>query len=100
MSFESQSFNLSGPSHLTTINWGSPYYRSSVMASLVNGVYVLEHDRQENRLGNQKGLASPWWEFFNFQLHNVIVDPADSSFFGAVFELKVPPLYSKICGCF
>ncbi|KAJ7959297.1 GDSL esterase/lipase [Quillaja saponaria] len=93
MSSEGESnFGVSGPSHLTVIDWESTHYRSSVIASLVKGVYVLERDRQQNRVLTPTALAPPWWEFFNFQLNNVLVDAADYSFFGAVFELKSPAL--------
>lgn len=69
-------------------------FRRAVLASLVQGVYVLEHDRQKNRFG-PKSLAPSWWEFFHFHLHNVLVDSADFSIFGAIFELKLPPHYPK-----
>ncbi|KAJ7959342.1 GDSL esterase/lipase [Quillaja saponaria] len=92
MSSEGESFSASGPNHLTVIDWESTHYRSSVIASLVQGVYVLERDRQQNRVKTLKALAPPWWEFFNFQLNDVLVDPVDHSFFGAVFELKSPAL--------
>ncbi|KAJ7959340.1 GDSL esterase/lipase [Quillaja saponaria] len=93
MSSEGESnFGVSGPSHLTVIDWESTHYRSSVIASLVKGVYVLERDHQQNRVLTPTALAPPWWEFFNFQLNNVLVDAADYSFFGAVFELKSPAL--------
>lgn len=65
-----------------------------MIASLVQGVYILEHDRQKNRLGT-KSLSPPWWEFFHFHLHNVLVDSADFSMFGAILELRLPPNYPK-----
>ncbi|KAK7317132.1 hypothetical protein RJT34_01108 [Clitoria ternatea] len=56
----------------------------------------MELDRQKNRVG-PNSLARSWWEFFHFQLHNhnVLVDSADSSIFGAIFELKLPSIYTK-----
>ncbi|KAF8027954.1 hypothetical protein BT93_E0772 [Corymbia citriodora subsp. variegata] len=59
----------------------------SVVACLVQGVYILERDRQERRKGPQ-ALAPPWWETFSFQLKHILEDGADSSIFGAIFEYK------------
>ena len=67
----------------------SAHHRRSVAASLVQGVYILERDRQEKRQGSQ-ALAPPWWEFFHFQLLRHLVDDADRSIFGAVYEFKPP----------
>ncbi|XP_059667235.1 GDSL esterase/lipase At4g10955-like isoform X2 [Cornus florida] len=86
-------FNLSGPLHLTTVNWEDTNHRRAVAASLVKGVYSLEHDRQQKRQGPQ-ALAPPWWDFFNFQLVHVLVDNADLSIFGAIYEFKFPASYS------
>jgi hypothetical protein len=66
------------------------YHRKLVAASLVNGVYVLEKDRQKQRQG-PNSLASPWWTFFHFELLDTIVDDVDSSIFGAIYEFKPPP---------
>ncbi|KAL5726985.1 hypothetical protein ACHQM5_000225 [Ranunculus cassubicifolius] len=83
-------FDLSGPLHLTIVDWESSHHRRSVAASLVQGVYVLERDRQKNRVG-PAALASPWWEFFHFQLLRQLIDSTDSSIFGAVYEFKPQP---------
>lgn len=66
----------------------------SVAACLVQGVYILERDRQENRVG-QNALAPPWWTFFHFQLFRPLIDDVDKSIFGAIYEFKPPPSYSK-----
>ena len=63
----------------------------SVAASLVQGVYIIERDRQEGRVGSN-ALAPPWWTFFHFQLFRPLVDDVDSSIFGAIYEFK-PPAY-------
>ncbi|CAJ2650737.1 unnamed protein product [Trifolium pratense] len=63
------------------------YHRKSVAASLVNGVYTLEKDRQKQRKGPES-QAFPWWEFFHFQLLDTIIDDVDSSIFGAIYEFK------------
>ncbi|XP_019705168.1 GDSL esterase/lipase At4g10955 isoform X1 [Elaeis guineensis] len=65
------------------------HHRRSVAASLVQGVYVLECERQQNHQGSEV-LAPPWWEFFHFELIRKLVDDADSSFFGAIYEFKPP----------
>ncbi|CAH8272076.1 unnamed protein product [Arabidopsis lyrata] len=52
-------FSISGPFHLTSIDWNNSYHRTSVASSLVNGVYILERDRQERRVGSGS-LAMPW----------------------------------------
>lgn len=67
-------------------NRNNSHHRKSVAASLVHGVYCLESDRRHNRQGPQV-LAPPWWQFFNFNLVQVLVDNQDGSFFGAVYEL-------------
>ncbi|GLT75148.1 hypothetical protein SLA2020_468950 [Shorea laevis] len=46
-------FSHSGPLHLTNIDWKNFHHRRSIAASLVQGVRVLEFDRQQNRQGQQ-----------------------------------------------
>ncbi|KAI3977073.1 hypothetical protein MKX01_004048 [Papaver californicum] len=87
---ERDDFSCSGPLHLTTVDWGNINHRRSIAACLVQGVYVLEHDRQLNR----QAFAPPWWEFFGFQLLCTLVDDVDSSIFGAVYEFKPEANYS------
>ncbi|KAF7810496.1 GDSL esterase/lipase [Senna tora] len=89
MASEREYFDLSGPLHLTSVDWDNPYNRMSVAASLVQGVYILERDRQEKREG-PNALAPPWWEFLNFLLLRPLVDDVDSSIFGAIYEFKPP----------
>ncbi|XP_042504266.1 GDSL esterase/lipase At4g10955-like isoform X2 [Macadamia integrifolia] len=90
MTSERDIFSLSGPLHLTSVDWTNEHHRRSVAASLVQGVYVLERDRQLNRKGPES-LAPPWWEFFHFQLLRQLVDNVDSSIFGAIYEFKPLP---------
>ncbi|XP_057477795.1 GDSL esterase/lipase At4g10955 isoform X2 [Actinidia eriantha] len=85
MSSEKENFDLSGPLHLTCVDWTNVDHRRSVAACLVQGVYILERDRQDNRQGSQ-ALAPSWWEFFQFRLHTQLVDDADHSIFGAIYE--------------
>lgn len=86
---EREIFDLSGPLHLTSIDWENPHHRRSIAASLVQGVYVQERDRQENRTDHE-ALAPPWWEFFHFKLLRNLVDDADHSIFGTIYEFKPP----------
>ncbi|KAF5953296.1 hypothetical protein HYC85_006152 [Camellia sinensis] len=76
MTSERGDFNLTGPLHLTDVDWKNVDHRRSVAVCLVQGVYILEQDRQENRQGPE-ALAAPWWELFHFRLHSQLVDDAD-----------------------
>ncbi|XP_059458184.1 GDSL esterase/lipase At4g10955-like [Corylus avellana] len=73
-------FSLSGPVHLTAVDWTNPHHRRSILASLVQGVYRQERDRLDNR-----DLAPPWWESFHFRLYRVLTD-VDGSIIGAIYE--------------
>ncbi|KAL9242936.1 hypothetical protein vseg_016891 [Gypsophila vaccaria] len=86
--YDREDFISAGPSHLNVVDWDNEHHRRSVAASLVSGVYILERDRQENRNSHQ-ALAPTWWEFFNFRLARQLVDDADLSIFGAVFEYEL-----------
>lgn len=64
-------------------------HRKSVAACLIQGVYALECERQKHRRGAEAlDLAPPWWSSFNFQLIHKLIDEADSSIFGAIYELE------------
>ncbi|CAN1178051.1 GDSL esterase/lipase At4g10955 [Linum perenne] len=89
MESEREDFNLSGPLHLTFVDWSDANHRRSVAASLVQSVYILERDRQLKR-EHPNALAPPWWEFFHFKLLRNLVDDVDHCIFGAVFEYKPP----------
>ncbi|AED93272.1 unnamed protein product [Arabidopsis thaliana] len=84
-------FSIFGPFHLTSIDWTNSYHRTSVASSLVNGVYTMERDKQEKRVGSES-RAMPWWDFFNFSLVETLIDDYDSSIYGAVFEYKLSNL--------
>ncbi|KAK2371998.1 hypothetical protein P8452_45413 [Trifolium repens] len=88
MTYKKDNFYSSGPSHLTYVNWDDANDRKSVASSLVQGVYVLEKDRQKDRKGPDS-LACHWWKFFHFQLLEQLID--DSSIFGAIYEFKPQP---------
>ncbi|KAL3645742.1 hypothetical protein CASFOL_010922 [Castilleja foliolosa] len=91
---ERENFDLSGPSHLTTVDWSNPNHRRSIAACLVQSVYILERDRQEKRVGTQ-ALAPPWWKNFNFNLYRQLIDDTDSCIFGAIFQLAPTPSNSS-----
>ncbi|GJM93308.1 hypothetical protein PR202_ga09854 [Eleusine coracana subsp. coracana] len=76
-------FEVSGPTYLTYVNWNCPHHRRSVMASLVQGVYLLERDRQWNRQGPD-ARAPAWWRSFHFELRSI---------FGAVYAFHPPPAH-------
>ncbi|CAD5332538.1 unnamed protein product [Arabidopsis thaliana] len=90
---DTDTFNIFGPFHLTSIDWNNQYHRTSVASSLVNGVYTLEGDRLEEREGSE-ALAKPWWEFFHFTLLETLIDD-DSSIYGAIFEYQLYHLYQN-----
>lgn len=86
MPSERQIFKLSGPRHLTTVDWSDPEHRRSVAASLVQGVVVQERDRQEKRQGPD-AQAEIWWSFFNFKLLKPLKDDtSEGSIFGSVYK--------------
>lgn len=87
MATEREVFELSGPLHLAPVDWENADHRRSVAACLVQGVYILERDRQEKRQGSE-AFAPRWWEFCHFRLLRQLVDDVDSSIFGAVYEFK------------
>ncbi|XP_044476270.1 GDSL esterase/lipase At4g10955-like [Mangifera indica] len=95
MASEREDFSLSGPLHLTHIDWTNDHHRRSVAACLVQGVYVSERDRQQQRHGSQ-ALATPWWEFFHFQLFRQLKDDVDSTIFGAIYEFKPPASHCNL----
>ncbi|KAK4844818.1 hypothetical protein QYF36_024756 [Acer negundo] len=103
MASEREDFSLSGPLHLTAVDWANVHHRRSVAASLVQGVYVVERDRQQKREGSQ-ALASPWWEFFKFQMLGQLKDDVDSSIFGAIYKFQPPASHSNLstdgCPCY
>ncbi|XP_058222346.1 GDSL esterase/lipase At4g10955-like isoform X2 [Rhododendron vialii] len=87
---DKERFDLSGPSHLIDhVDWNNVNHQRSVAACSVQGVKILERDRQENRRGPE-ALASRWWEFFGFRLHAPLIDDDDHSIFGAIYEFTSP----------
>lgn len=58
-----------------------------VAACLVQGIYIVELDRQLKR-EDTEALAPPWWEYFNFELIRHLKDDADYSIFGGIYEYK------------
>ncbi|KAL1191865.1 GDSL esterase/lipase [Cardamine amara subsp. amara] len=93
---ERDDFSLTGPLHLTAIDWANEHHRRSVAASLVQGIYVAERDRQLQREGPELALSPIWSEFFHFRLIRKLVDDADNSIFGGIYEYKPPQPPSHI----
>ncbi|ESQ38439.1 hypothetical protein EUTSA_v10028954mg [Eutrema salsugineum] len=87
---ERDDFSLTGPLHLTSIDWANEHHRRSVAASLVQGIYVSERDRQLQREGPELALSPLWSEFFGFRLIRKLVDDADHSIFGGIYEYNKP----------
>lgn len=103
---EREMFEVFGPTTLSPVDWYRSYFlffdsrflsksfsknrnffdhRRSIAACLVQATYILEADREEKREGDQ-ALAPPWWKFFNFRLRQLLIDDADNSIFGAIYE--------------
>ncbi|CAA7013125.1 unnamed protein product [Microthlaspi erraticum] len=89
-SSDSEDFSLCGPTHLLkNLDWNNEDHQRCVAASLVQGIYIVERDRQLKREGSE-ALASPWWESFSFKLIRNLIDDADFSIFGGIYEHKPP----------
>lgn len=56
-----------------------------MIACFIQGVYLLELDRQENKSGNT-ALAPKWWMPFKYRLSQTLIDERDGSIFGAILE--------------
>ncbi|KAK7300159.1 hypothetical protein RJT34_10995 [Clitoria ternatea] len=83
----------SGPPNLITLtwrdliksSWKDTNYKRTAIASLIQAVYLLELDRQENRT-QENALAPSWWKPFKYKLTQTLIDERDGSIFGAIFE--------------
>ncbi|KAG2590659.1 GDSL esterase/lipase At4g10955-like [Panicum virgatum] len=86
-------FQVYGPRHLSSpswwdllrSSWKDPNYRRMVVACFIQGVYLLELDRQDKR-DERTGLAPQWWRHFMYRLAETLVDERDGSIYGAVLE--------------
>uniref|UniRef100_A0A0E0JM49 Fungal lipase-like domain-containing protein n=1 Tax=Oryza punctata TaxID=4537 RepID=A0A0E0JM49_ORYPU len=86
-------FHVYGPRNLSSTtwrdllrsSWKNANYRRMVIACFIQGVYLLELDRQEKR-DERTGLAPQWWRPFKYRLAQVLVDERDGSVYGAVLE--------------
>lgn len=74
---------------MSKLNRNCPNHQRSVAASLVQGVYVLERDRQQNRHGPE-ARAPAWYQNFHFTPIQILVDDADNSIFGVVYQFTPP----------
>ncbi|KAL6320447.1 hypothetical protein AAG906_007144 [Vitis piasezkii] len=62
------------------------HHRLAVAASVVQGAYNLEYDRQESQ--HPRVQSSHWWHFFHFELKRKLKDDEDSSIYSVVYEMK------------
>ncbi|EOA20967.1 hypothetical protein CARUB_v10001302mg [Capsella rubella] len=85
IALRSDELSRQGPPKIPSFDWNNLYHRTSLMSCLVQGVYAMERDSQNNRRGSES-LAPPWWESFNFTLIKELRDPIDGSIYGAVFQ--------------
>ncbi|XP_057441343.1 uncharacterized protein LOC130733234 [Lotus japonicus] len=85
----------SAPRSLVTLNWRDlisssstwedTNYKRTAIASLIQAVYLLEQDRQENRT-QENAQAPNFWIPFKYKLTQTLIDERDGSIFGAIFE--------------
>ncbi|CAK8538729.1 unnamed protein product [Lathyrus sativus] len=71
--------------NLIDSQWKDANYKQRAIASLVQAVYLLELDRQENRT-QDNSPASQFWIPFNYKPTQILIDQRDGSIFGAIFE--------------
>lgn len=83
MSVQREDFEHTGPKQLTDVDWANDHHLRAVAASLVQGAYNLEFDRQDSQ--DPQGR---WWHFFHFELKHKLIDDKDSSIYGVVYEIK------------
>uniref|UniRef100_A0A0D9YCV3 Fungal lipase-like domain-containing protein n=1 Tax=Oryza glumipatula TaxID=40148 RepID=A0A0D9YCV3_9ORYZ len=87
-------FHVYGPRNLSSTtwrdllrsSWKNANYRRMVIACFIQGVYLLELDRQERRDERTGALAPQWWRPFKYRLAQALVDERDGSVYGAVLE--------------
>uniref|UniRef100_A0A0D9V3V8 Fungal lipase-like domain-containing protein n=1 Tax=Leersia perrieri TaxID=77586 RepID=A0A0D9V3V8_9ORYZ len=88
-------FHVYGPRNLSSTtwrdllrsSWKNANYRRMVIACFIQGVYLLELDRQENRDERTGGALAPqWWRPFKYRLAELLIDERDGSIYGAVLE--------------
>lgn len=95
-------FHVYGPRHLSSpswwdllrSSWKDPSYRRMVIACFIQGVYLLELDRQDKR-DERTALAPQWWRHFVYRLSQTLVDERDGSIYGAVLEWDRRALLAK-----
>ncbi|XXG89953.1 hypothetical protein AAC387_Pa12g1834 [Persea americana] len=86
----SYDFNEVGErAHLRPVDWRNPDHKRIVAACLVEGVYVLECDRQ-NRGKLDLPQERPWFTFFGFNLVRMLIHDKDDSIYGAIYRFEHP----------
>ncbi|XP_010275069.1 PREDICTED: GDSL esterase/lipase At4g10955-like [Nelumbo nucifera] len=86
-------FHVSGPRNVSSPNWRDlinsswkdSNYKRTVIACIIQAVYLLELDRQENKT-EENSLAPNWWKPFKYKLTQTLIDERDGSIFGALLE--------------
>ncbi|WKA07649.1 hypothetical protein VitviT2T_025444 [Vitis vinifera] len=86
MAPELEDFDLTGPKQLAVVDWRNNHHCRAVAASLVQGAYNSEHNRQKSQ--DPKVQSSRWWCSFHFEVKRVLIDDKDSSIYGVVYEFK------------
>ncbi|KAF3488540.1 hypothetical protein F2Q69_00056426 [Brassica cretica] len=87
----SDTFSISGPKLLNPICWNNWLDITVVVACLVMGVSTMQRDKAMKR----EALANPWYESFGFSLLETLINPDDSSIYGAVYMYKHYDSYQK-----
>ncbi|WZZ74933.1 hypothetical protein YC2023_086303 [Brassica napus] len=87
----SDTFSISGPKLLNPICWNNWHDITVVVACLVMGVSTMQRDKAMKR----EALANPWYESFGFSLLETLINPDDSSIYGAVYMYKHYDSYQK-----
>ncbi|KAL6320333.1 hypothetical protein AAG906_007030 [Vitis piasezkii] len=73
---------------MAVVDWRNNRHCRAVAASLVQGAYNSEHNRQKSQ--DSKVQPSRWWSSFHFEVKRVLIDDKDSSIYGVVYEFKHP----------
>ncbi|XP_078432171.1 GDSL esterase/lipase At4g10955-like [Wolffia australiana] len=92
-------FHVCGPRNLSPptwkdffiSSWKDPNYKRAAIACLIQGVYLLELDRQRHvsappAAAATADLAPRWWRPFNYRLTQALIDARDGSIYAAVLE--------------
>ena len=76
---------MQAPNNCYVANRKDANYKRRAIASLIQAVYDLELDRQENKT-KENSLAPACWIPFKYKPTQILIDERDGSIFGAIFE--------------